>query len=335
MKIWLPTIRGEGGTDVFTRRLAQALCRRGHEAEVSWFNSRFQIAPHLLRSVRPPDRTEIIHANSWNGFAFAHPGIPLVITEHLNIFDSLYRSYKSLAQGVYHQFFIRRFVRASLSGASAITAVSHATAASLRSTWGRLPSRVIHNWINTNDFSPQDGTPHLDRDLFHLLFVGNLSRRKGTDLLAPMMRRLGNNFRLSFTTGLRRSQSIPAESNMISIGRIVEESFLVQAYQRCDATLVPSRFEGFGLSALEAMACGKPVVASRIASLAEIVEDGVTGILCPVDDVTAFVAACRKLAESPSLRLEYGQAARRRTLELFSEDVIIPRYVALYRELAG
>jgi glycosyltransferase involved in cell wall biosynthesis len=335
MKVWFPAIRAGSGTDVFTQRLADALRRRGFEAEITWLAGKWQLAPFLLQSVRPPKGTSIVHANSWNGFAFARQGIPLVVTEHLNVFDPLYHPHKSLAQSLYHQSLIRRFVRASLSKASAITAVSRSTASSLKDAWPRFTARVIHNWIDTGVFIPPDRKQRSGGAPFELLFVGNLSRRKGADLLAPIMRELGGRFHLRFTTGLRQSRPIPTESNMIPIGRITEESHLVQAYQDCDAVLVPSRLEGFGLTALEAMACGKPVVASRSSSLPEIVEDGVTGILCPIGDVSAFAAACRKLAENPDLRNNYGLAARRRSVELFSEAAIIPQYVALYEEVSG
>ncbi len=333
MKVWFPAIQGGSGTDVFTRRLSHALERRGIATEITWFRPSFQLAPNFLRIVRPPRGTTVTHANSWNAFAFQRPATPLVVTEHLNVFDPLYHPYKSLAQRIYHESFLRRFVLASLRNASVITAVSHFTASSLGSIWPIRPARVIHNWIDIQTFRPGNQESRPGQRPFQLLFVGNLSRRKGTDLLAPIMSELGPHFQLRFTAGLRRSKPIPMERNMISIGRITEESVLVGAYQQCDAVLVPSRFEGFGLSALEAMACGKPVIASRSSSLPEIIEDGVTGILCPIDDIPAFAAACRKLAENPDLLHKYGEAARDRAEELFSEEAIIPQYVALYENL--
>lgn len=333
MKIWFPVIRGDSGADVFTRRLADALRRRGIATEITGFLALYQFAPFFLRYVPPPPGTHIIHTNSWNGFAFKRPGIPLVVTEHLNVFDPLYRPYKSIAQRIYHESFVRRFVLASLRKASVITAVSHFTASSLRNIWPTCLARVIHNWIDIQTFLPMKQTGRLGQQPFQLLFVGNLSRRKGADLLAPIMSELGPQFQLRFTAGLRQSKPISTERNMIPIGRITEESVLVRAYQQCDAVLVPSRFEGFGLSALEAMACGKPVIASRSSSLPEVVEDGVTGVLCPIGDIRAFTTACRKLAENPDLLHKYGQAARCRVEELFSEEAIIPQYVALYENL--
>jgi len=83
------------------------------------------------------------------------------------------------------------------------------------------------------------------------------------------------------------------------------------------------------------MACGKSVIAANTSSLPEIVEDGVTGLLCPPDNIPAFVAACRKLADNPEILYKHGQAAIRRAEEIFSEERIIPQYIALYEKLAA
>ena len=157
--------------------------------------------------------------------------------------------------------------------------------------------------------------------------------RKGKDLLVPIMRNLGPEFELRLTTGLRGSKTAHRTQNIVSLGRLNEETELIKAYQECDALLFPSRFEGFGYVALEAMACGKPVIATNTSSLPEVVEQGVTGILCPPDDIHAFVTACRKLADNREILHKYGQDARRRAVELFSEDLIIPQYIALYEKL--
>lgn len=334
MNIWLPVIRGGSGTDVFTRRLADALKRRGISVEVTWFSSHYQMAPFLLRHVPPPSGARVIHANSWNGFAFQRRGIPLLVTEQLDVLHAPYRPYKSLAQHIYHETLIRRFIKASFRSASAITAVSHFTAASLTNSVGVHSVDVIYNWVDTEIFHPGKEVGSSGNQPFRLLFVGNLTRRKGADLLTLVMKELGPKFELRFTSGLRNLKIEGIAPNMIPLGRITNDSELVEAYNQCDALLFPSRLEGLPHAVLEAMACGKPVIATNISSLPEVVEDGVTGLLCPRDDIAAFVAACRKLAEHPHLSLVYGQAARRRIERRFSEEIIIPQYIALYEELA-
>ncbi|MDH3443895.1 MAG: glycosyltransferase family 4 protein [Deltaproteobacteria bacterium] len=332
MKIWLPMIRGGSGADIFATRLAAALQRRGVTARISWFPTYFQFAPFLLSSIRPPSGTDIIHALSWSGFAFQRKDIPLVVTEQLDVFDPLYRPYKGVAQNIYHQSFIRTFVKASFRAAHAITAVSHATADSLRNILDSRKIHVIYNSVDTSVFYPHQR--HRESNMpMRLLFVGNLTRRKGADLLAPIMKKLGPQFELRFTAGLRDRKLKASEPNMISIGRLIGDQMLLSAYHECDVLLFPSRLEGLPLAPLEAMACGKPVIAARASSLPEIVEHGVSGFLCESEAIDSFVSATQKLAAAPNTLRVTGDAARRRAESVFSEDVIVPQYIALYTKL--
>jgi glycosyltransferase involved in cell wall biosynthesis len=84
---------------------------------------------------------------------------------------------------------------------------------------------------------------------------------------------------------------------------------------------------------LEAMACGKPVIATDATSIPEVVANGITGILCPIDDVDAFVSACQKLAGDRELCRRFGKAGRKRAEEVFSEEVIVSQYIDLYNEM--
>ena len=77
-------------------------------------------------------------------------------------------------------------------------------------------------------------------------------------------------------------------------------------------------FESFGIAAVEAMAMGLPVVASRVGGLAEIVEDGRTGFLVKPGDAVELAGAVQRLMDSPDMRARMGQAGRRRAVEHFS-----------------
>lgn len=333
MRIWLPAIRGGSGADVFTYRLCEALWRKGLKAQISWFPRCYEFFPLLLRRIPPPDGTTIIHANSWNAFAFKRRSIPLVVTEHLGVFDQAARAHKSLPQLMYHQTLIRQFVKSSFRAASKVTAVSHFTAAGLQCSLGIDSAEVIYNWVNTKMFVPTDDIEDTQAGPFRLLFVGNPIPRKGSDLFAPMMRALGSDFELYFTAGNEQLTSLALAPNMFPIGRVTNDRDLAKLYQWSDALLFPSRFEGLPLVVLEAMACAKPVIAAKTTSLAEIIEDRVSGMLCPSGDIDAFVAACRQLAREPQTRKRYGYAAKQRVEARFSEEVIVPQYIELYQRL--
>jgi glycosyltransferase involved in cell wall biosynthesis len=83
------------------------------------------------------------------------------------------------------------------------------------------------------------------------------------------------------------------------------------------------------------MACAKPVIAANTSSLAEIIDHGVNGILCPSEDINAFVAACRTLANERQMCNRYGNAARDCVESRFSEDVVVLQYVDLYQTILG
>lgn len=334
MKVWIPSIHGGSGIDVHTRRLADALERRGVGAAISWFSTHFQFAPFVLSWVLPPPGVNIVHALSWSGFAFKRPHLPLVVSEQLDVLDPTYRPYKSTAQAVFHQAMVRRFMRKSFAAASAVTAVSRATAASLAHTVSLKSAEVIPNFVDTAVFRPQSGEPKSSKT-FRLLFVGNLTKRKGADLLAPIMKQLDSRFELRFTTGLRDGRVDEMAPNMISIGKLNTDQELVAAYQECNALLFPSRLEGLPIAPLEAMACAKPIIAANVSSLPEVVANGVTGILCEPNNVAQFVAACQQLADSPDKQRQFGAAARQRVEQLFSESVVVARYIALYERLVS
>ncbi len=102
-----------------------------------------------------------------------------------------------------------------------------------------------------------------------------------------------------------------------------------------DLFLLPSESESFGLSALEAMSCEVPVIASNAGGLPEVVDDGVTGFLRPVGDVDGMAAAALRLLGDEDLRRRFGQEARRQAVERFSQDAVVGRYRALYQKVTG
>ncbi|MFN8223049.1 MAG: glycosyltransferase [Gaiellales bacterium] len=105
------------------------------------------------------------------------------------------------------------------------------------------------------------------------------------------------------------------------------------AMERASIVVVPSRGEGFGMVALEAMERGRAVVASRVGGLAEIVADGETGLLVPPDDAPALAAALAKLASDPARVAALGTAGRRRALDVFAQERCTARIAELYDAL--
>jgi N-acetyl-alpha-D-glucosaminyl L-malate synthase BshA len=101
----------------------------------------------------------------------------------------------------------------------------------------------------------------------------------------------------------------------------------------CDVALFPSESESFGLAALEALACGVPVVAARVGGLPEVVQDGETGFLHPVGDTPGMAEDIARLLRDPGLRTRMGEAAVERTSRLFSLEQAVARHESLYASL--
>lgn len=112
-----------------------------------------------------------------------------------------------------------------------------------------------------------------------------------------------------------------------------DQEQVVPLLSASDLFLMPSAQESFGLAALEAMACEVPVVASSVGGVPEVVDDGVTGILCPPDDLTAMANASIRLLTDDTLHSRMAQAGRKRAVERFADTKIIPMYEAYYDEI--
>jgi D-inositol-3-phosphate glycosyltransferase len=105
-------------------------------------------------------------------------------------------------------------------------------------------------------------------------------------------------------------------------------------YSAADAVVVPSQYESFGLVALEAMACGTPVVASQVGGLAFLIQDGVTGYTVPVDDPQALADRLTTLINDPELRQRMGERAASKARE-YSWQIIADRVLNVYRQVSG
>jgi glycosyltransferase involved in cell wall biosynthesis len=105
----------------------------------------------------------------------------------------------------------------------------------------------------------------------------------------------------------------------------------VQAMPLLDIFVLSSDQEAFPLTPMEAMAAARPVVATRVGAVAEIVEHEVTGLLVDPRDDSALVAALRRLLDEPALRARLGAAARARAEERFDVSVMAQRLDAVYR----
>jgi N-acetyl-alpha-D-glucosaminyl L-malate synthase BshA len=114
-----------------------------------------------------------------------------------------------------------------------------------------------------------------------------------------------------------------------------EQDQILPLLSIADLFLLPSAQESFGLAALEAMACEVPVVASRVGGLHEVIDHGLTGFLHAPDDLDAMAHSGVMLLTDPELHARVAEAGRRTVRRRFCNDLVVPRYEALYAELLG
>jgi N-acetyl-alpha-D-glucosaminyl L-malate synthase BshA len=115
-----------------------------------------------------------------------------------------------------------------------------------------------------------------------------------------------------------------------------KQSELTSLLSASDAFLIPSGNESFGLSALEAMACGVPVVSSNVGGLPELNVDGETGFVVPVGDIEALAERTMQLLQDSALHAKMSRAALHRATTEFTKERIVPMYEAAYeRALNG
>lgn len=163
-----------------------------------------------------------------------------------------------------------------------------------------------------------------------VLFVGRLDRQKGVDVLIeavqPLEKRVSTRVvgESVLAGGLLRRNSEGVEF----LGWL-DRTAVASQMAACDVVVVPSRWEGFGLVAIEAMRVGKPVVASAVGGLPEIIVDGLTGKLVPPEDSAALREVLQQLDPAACARM--GAAGRERFLELYSIDRTHARLKRLYQ----
>jgi glycosyltransferase involved in cell wall biosynthesis len=194
--------------------------------------------------------------------------------------------------------------------------------------------------IDTQRLSPAS---HWAQDA-GLLFVGRLfDARKNVELLCAAYAQLCRELEIPPPLTLAGQLPLPAAAQAIIAAlpakarvQVVprpDDAALLDLYQRALAVVIPSSEEGFGMVAVEAMACGKPVVATRCGGPEEIITEGVDGHLVPLADAPAMAAVLRPLCLEPARAAALGEAARRTALERFSEQAAAKPFLQAYEGL--
>lgn len=192
---------------------------------------------------------------------------------------------------------------------------------------GRLV--VVRNGVSSRQPVPKGDAPSWPACRIRVLFVGRLDRQKGVDVLVEALRRLGSEAHavVAGSAVLADSNDLAQMDNVTRVGW-VGPSELETLFRSADVLVVPSRWEGFGLIAAEAMRAGLAVVASRVGGLPEVVADGETGIVVPPGAVEELVQALRDTSRERFR--EMGRAGRARFSKHFTMERVHRELCAVY-----
>ncbi len=212
----------------------------------------------------------------------------------------------------------------------------------LKNDYG-LESHVTYNGIDPEEFS---GLPPRSKNSLGVLFVGGLEPRKGLEHLILAMEEVSSaveGVRLDIVAkaGFRGVDSrewfemLAERAGIAGCTRFhssVSAGELLSLYANCDVLALPSRNEGWGLSLMEAMACARPVVATRVGGIPELVRDGIDGLIVEPGDVRALASAMVRLLRDPAERARMGASGLER-VRSFSWEETAKEVLARYREV--
>ncbi len=337
-------------------------------AALSGANAALQTLGVDLPMAQDCSGTDVVHSHTWYANLAGHlasllHGVPHVVTAHS--LEPL-RPWKSeqLGGGYALSSWIER---TAYEGAAAVIAVSHGMRADvLRSYPDVDPARVhvVHNGIDTEQWSRREQPDAVralgvDPDAPSVVFVGRITRQKGLPYFLRAAAALPPDVQLVLCAGAPDTPEIMREveglvdglraerQGVVWIDRMLPRDDVVALLSAGTAFACPSVYEPLGIVNLEAMACELPVVGTATGGIPEVVADGRTGYLVPIEQVddgtgtpvdpdrfvTDLAAALVRAVSDRDAAREMGRAGRRRAVEEFGWSAIAQRTVEVYRSV--
>ena len=310
---------------------------------------------------------DIVHCHTWYAqfagiIAKLCYGIPLVITTHS--LEPL-RPWKreQLGRGYDASSWVEK---TAIEMADAIIAVSKETKEDVLKYFNvdKEKIKVIYNGINLDEYvvTPETDTLErygIDKSKPYVLFVGRITRQKGIIHLVNAIKYIDPETQIILCAGAPDTQEIGKEmedsvnevkktrNNVIWIDKMLDKKEVIQLYSHADVFCCPSIYEPFGIINIEAMACETAVVASAVGGIKEVVVDGETGILVPLEqqDVAPFepvdpdkfakdlASGINKLVNNKELTETMAKNGRKRVEDFFDWTAIAKQVEELYKSL--
>ncbi|NDG71537.1 MAG: glycogen synthase [Proteobacteria bacterium] len=309
----------------------------------------------------------VVHCHTWYAhfggiLAKLNYGIPLVVTVHS--LEPL-RPWKREQLGGGYDFTCW-LERTALEMADAVIAVSEGTRRDVEKLFQIDPTRlhIIYNGIDPAEYQAVTTRGVLDRFGIdsakpYALFLGRITRQKGIIHLVNAIKHLDPGFQIVLCAGAPDTPEIAAEmkaavaqaqsqrDGIIWIDEMLDNKSKIELYSQAGVFVCPSIYEPFGIINLEAMACGRAVVASAVGGIPEVVVHGETGYLIPVEQMSEspfepvnpesfsrdLASRINEIMANPAKQKGFGNAGRQRAIDTFSWASIAKQTKALYETL--
>ena len=198
----------------------------------------------------------------------------------------------------------------------------------------------IPNGVDIEKFRPQISL-NTGNNRFTFLFVGKLTKTKGLAYLLDAFNRLSENNKFidllliggGASSTVKYFTEKSKENKNIHFLGIKSADEIKNYYMSCDIFIMPSLSEGFGIANLEAMACGKPVISTRVGGIVDVVVDGETGLLVNPANVNELYLAMEKFLDNPGMVIKMGGMARKRVVENFSWNIVAEKLHNAYASI--
>lgn len=281
-------------------------------------------------------KPDLVESFDWSGPLWKKPSVKLVVRMH--------------GANTAHQFYERKppsnllyfFEKRNISFADALCAVSnHIGNLTLESLDLKdKPFICLYNFVDTDRFKP---LPGIDKDPNKLLYFGRIHPRKGLSELFQILKVLFNintDARLElagpysneYREELMKFLPVTQRHRVIFLGKLSHEE-LPRLINSAALFVMPSRAEAFGLTAIEAMACGTPVLMTDKASGPEIIQDGKTGWLFSIEKANESAEKINQLIKNGALLRQVGENAIKHVLNNFSKNVVFEKNLIFYRNV--
>ncbi|WBL18289.1 glycogen synthase [Citricoccus sp. NR2] len=316
------------------------------------------------------DGTDLIHTHTWYANMAGHLGALLYDIPHVLSAHSLEPLRPWKAEQLGGGYRLSSWAEATAyDSAAGIIAVSEGMRRDIIKAYpGVDPEKlhVVHNGIDTTIWTPQHDVDALEKRGIDphretVAFVGRVTRQKGVPYLLRAARLLDSSVQLVLCLGAADTPELAAEVNALLdelrsqrdgvfvIEGMVPRAEITQVLSQATVFACPSIYEPLGIVNLEAMACGTAVVASATGGIPEVVEDGATGMLVPLDQVddgsgtpldeeqfvADFAAALTEVLSDPEHAQQMGERGRVRAQEYFSWESIAEKTVNVYQTVLG